>query len=261
MKPQFIDSHAHLAAPEYQNDVFEVIERAQQAGVYHIVTIGAGYGKKSAEEAIKLADSIDCISLAVGLHPCDSTEKIEASWLREISQHSKVKALGETGLDFYWNKTDPEVQKYNFRVHIDIAKERGLPLVIHSRNAAEDCLKILDETEAKDAGGVFHCYSEDANFARRLSDINFKVSFPGVITFKKADAMRAAAKEIPLEQIMIETDCPFLAPQRVRGKRCEPAYVVDVALVLAEVKGISLEEVARVTTENAQRFFGLSNGL
>ena len=133
-----------------------------------------------------------------------------------------------------------------------------LPLVIHSRDAAEDCIQLLIETGASEVGGVFHCYSEDAIFAQRLLDIKFKVSFPGVITFKKADAMRQAAKDIPLEQIMIETDCPFLAPQRVRGKRCEPAHVVDVATTLATVKEISIEEVAKVTTENAIKFFGLS---
>jgi TatD DNase family protein len=165
--------------------------------------------------------------------------------------------LGETGLDFYWDKTDPEIQKYNFRLHIDVAKEMKLPLVIHSRNAAEDCIKILIEAGASEVGGVFHCYSEDASFAQRLMDINFKVSFPGVITFKKADAMRAAARDIPIEQIMIETDCPFLAPQRVRGKRCEPSHVVDVAMTLAEIKGLSLEQVAEVTTENARKFFRL----
>lgn len=258
MKPKFIDSHAHLAAPEYKNDIAEVLERAKEAGVFHIVTIGAGYGKESAMEAIKLADNYDCISLAVGLHPCDSSEKIEVSWLREIAQHPKVKALGETGLDYYWNKTDPEIQKFNFKKHIEIAKEMQIPLVIHSRNAAEDCINILTECQAAEVGGVFHCYSEDADFARRLLDINFMVSFPGVITFKKADAMRRAARDIALDQIMIETDCPFLAPQRVRGKRCEPAYVVDVAMTLAEVKGLSLEDIAKVTTKNAEKFFNLS---
>lgn len=258
MKPQFIDSHAHLAAPDYKDDIFEVVARAKEAGVYHIITIGAGYGKQSAQAAINLADKTDCISLALGLHPCDSSEKIETSWLRDIAQHPKVKALGETGLDFYWDKTDPEIQKYNFRVHVEVAREIKLPLVIHSRNAAEDCINLLIETGAREVGGVFHCYSEDAQFALRLAEINFLVSFPGVITFKKADAMREAAKAIPLEQIMIETDCPFLAPQRVRGKRCEPAYVVDVARTIAEVKGLSLEEIASATTANAKKFFKLA---
>lgn len=257
MKPQYIDSHAHLAAPDYKEDILEVVERAQQAGVVHIVTIGAGYGKQSAEEALILADKFDCISVALGLHPCDSSEKIDSQWLSDIAKHTKVKALGETGLDYFWKKTDPEIQKHNFRVHIEVAKEMNLPLVIHSREAAEDCIQILIDSNAKEVGGVFHCFSEDAAFAMRLKGINFMVSFPGILTFKKADAMRQIAKEIPLEQIMIETDCPFLAPQRVRGKRCEPAYVIDVASTLAEIKDISVEEVAKVTTSNAREFFKL----
>lgn len=255
MKPQFIDSHAHLAAPDYKDDIDEVIARAIEAGVYHIVTIGAGYGKQSAEDALILADKFDCLSVSVGLHPCDSLEKIDAGWLEDLAKHSKVKALGETGLDYYWKKADPQIQKYNFCVHIEVAKAKKLPLVIHSREAAEDCIRILIAEGAKDVGGVFHCYSEDVEFAKRLAEINFKVSFPGVLTFKKTDSMRQIAKEIPLEQIMIETDCPFLAPQRVRGKRCEPSYVVDVANTLAEVKGITLERVAEITTSNAKAFF------
>lgn len=258
MNPHYIDSHAHLAAPDYKDDISEVVERAQAAGVVHIVTIGAGYGKQSAEDAIKLADKFDCLSLALGLHPCDSIEKIDVGWIRDLAKHAKVRALGETGLDYHWKQTDPEIQKHNFLVHIELAKERKLPLVIHSRDAAEDCLQILIESGASEVGGVFHCYSEGAAFAKRLAEINFKVSFPGVLTFKKADAMRQAAKDIPLDQIMIETDCPYLAPQRVRGKRCEPAYVVDVAVTLAAVKEISLEQVAKVTTENAMRIFNIS---
>lgn len=255
MKAQFIDSHAHLAAPEYKDDVSDVIVRANQAGVCHIIVIGAGYGKQSAEDAINLAGQYECLSVAVGLHPCDSFEPIDSSWLHEIAAAPKVRALGETGLDYYWNKTDPEIQKYNLQVHIEVAKERQLPLIIHSRAAAEDCYQQLKNSKADQVGGVFHCFSEDAEFAKRLADINFLVSFPGVLTFKKADQMRQIAKEIPLQQIMLETDCPFLAPQRVRGKRCEPAHVVDVAETLAKVKDISIEEVAKITTENAIRFF------
>ena len=255
MKAQFIDSHAHLAAPDYKEDVADVITRANQAGVCHIVVIGAGYGKQSAQDAIDLADQYECLSVAAGLHPCDSFEPIDSSWLHQIAGAPKVKALGETGLDYYWNKTDPQIQKYNLQVHIEVAKERQVPLIIHSRAAAEDCYQELKTGKADQVGGVFHCFSENVEFAKRLADINFLVSFPGVLTFKKADEMRQIAKEIPLQQIMIETDCPFLAPQRVRGKRCEPAHVVDVAFTLAEIKGISVEEVARITTETASRFF------
>jgi len=255
MPPNYIDSHAHLGAPDFKGEVDQVLERALKNGVEHIINIGAGYGTKSAQDALQIADKFSCVSAAVGLHPCDSLEKIDASWLKDLAQHSKVKALGETGLDYYWKKADPEIQKYNFRIHIEVAQELKLPLVIHSREAAEDCIALLTENGAKDIGGVFHCYSEDAAFAKRLAEINFMVSFPGVLTFKKADQMRSTAREIPLEQIMIETDCPFLAPQRVRGKRCEPSFVVDVAETLAQVKSCSIEEIAQATTQNARRFF------
>lgn len=255
---EFIDTHAHLAAPDFKDDLEAVIERAQEAGVKNIVTIGAGYGKQSAADAIDLADRFDHIFLALGLHPCDSLEKIDAEWLLELSRHPKVKALGETGLDFYWKKTDPKIQEYNFRVHIEVAKQAHLPLIVHSRDAAEECLRVLCDANAATVGGVFHCYSEDAAFAKKLVAINFKISLPGVLTFKKADALRSAVKDIPLEQIMLETDCPFLAPQRVRGKRSEPAYVLDVAQTLAEVKQLSVEEIAKQTTANAKAFFKLS---
>ena len=255
MKIDLIDSHAHLAAPDFEADIDAVLERAQNAGISQVMVIGAGYGKESAEKAIELVSRYSMLELAVGLHPCDSTEKLDKSWLLEVAAAPKVRALGETGLDYYWNKTDPELQKHNFRLHIEAARELKLPLVIHSRNAAEDCLKILQQENASETGGVFHCYSEDAEFAKKLEAINFKVSFPGVLTFKKADSLREVARQIPLEQIMLETDCPFLAPQSVRGKRAEPAHVLEIAKCLAEVKGLSLEEVASVTTRNARQLF------
>jgi TatD DNase family protein len=252
-----IETHAHLAAPDFKDDLDLVILRAKEAGIDKILVVGAGYGKQSAFDAIKLVEKYADLYLIVGLHPCDSIEKVEKSWLLEVASAPKVRALGETGLDYYWKKTDPEIQKYNFRLHIEVAKELNLPLVIHSREAGRDCLDILTENDAAEVGGVFHCFSENADFAKRLEQINFKVSFPGSLTFKKADALREIAKQIPIEQIMLETDCPFMAPQRVRGKRAEPAHVLDIAQTLAEVKGLSLEEVSAITTNNANILFRL----
>lgn len=255
MTINLIDTHAHLAAPDFESDLPEVLARAKEAGISQVIVIGAGYGKESAQKAIELVSKYSMLELVVGLHPCDSTEKLEKSWLLSVAAAPKVRALGETGLDYHWGKTDPELQKYNFRLHIEVAKELNLPLVIHSRNAAEDCLKILQEEQAAKVGGVFHCYSEDAEFAKKLADINFKVSFPGVLTFKKAEGVREIARQIPIEQIMLETDCPYLAPQSVRGKRAEPAHVLEIAKVLAEIKGLSLEEVANATSSNARQLF------
>ena len=258
MAIELVDSHTHLDATDFDLDRQEVIARARQAGVTRIVTIGAGYGAQSAHNALALATEYDFIWASVGIHPHDAQTPHEPDVIRKLADHPRAVAIGETGLDFFKNLSPPDLQELWFRSQIEIALEIKKPLIIHSREAGEACFKILTEMNAKDVGGVFHCYAEDAEFAKRLASINFMISVPGSITFKKADKFREIVKAIPLDQIMVETDAPYLTPETFRGKRCEAMHVVHTAKKLAEVKGMEFEEVAKITTANALRFFSIN---
>ena len=252
-----IDSHAHLDAPEFEPDIDQVIARALTAGVSHIITIGAGYGTESAKRAVALADKHESVFAAIGVHPHDAKALPDLSELAQLIAHPKVVAIGETGLDFFRDWSPFDLQEKWFRAQISFALKYSKPLIIHSREAGPKCLEILTELGASKVGGVFHCFAEDAEFAKRLSQINFLVSFPGTITFKKADKLREVMAQIPLTQIMVETDAPFMAPEPNRSKRCESAFVVDTARKIAEIKGVPFEQVAQVTSETARKFFGL----
>lgn len=252
------DTHTHIDAEAFEPDRAEVIARALAAGVSRIVTVGAGGGFRSAEAAIALAEKYAFIWAAAGVHPHDAETPLDMARLRSLGAHPRVVAIGETGLDFYRDWSPRPLQEKWFRAHILLALELGKPLIIHSRNAGEECLSILRELDAARAGGVFHCYSEDENFAARLREINFLVSFPGSVTFKKADELRRIVKAIPLEQIMIETDAPYIAPEPHRGKRNESSFIVETARKLAEIKGLPLEELARQTSETAIKFFRIT---
>lgn len=254
---EFVDSHTHLDVPDFDGDREEVIARAKAVGVTRIVTIGPSNGIESSRAAIKLANSHDGIWASVGIHPHDVAKPYEISELQKLSQEPKVVAFGEIGLDFYRNWSPFDLQEEHFRLQLELAKRIKKPLIIHSREAGLKCLEILKEYHVEDLGGVFHCYSEDAEFAKKLRDINFLISIPGSLTFKKAYKLQEAAKETPLEQLMLETDAPFLAPVPYRGKRCESSFLIETAKCLAAIKGISLKEVAETTTANAIRFFGL----
>jgi len=253
------DSHTHLDHPDFNGEEDSIVERALAVGVTRIITVGANDGFASAETAIRLSEKFSCVWASVGVHPIDGATPFDIGRLKSLTQHPRVVAIGETGLDFYYPDGAPaHVQEQWFRSQIVLAKEIKKPLIIHSRNAAIRCLQILIEEGASEVGGVFHCYSEDAAFAEKLRAINFLVSFPGPITFKKADALRVIASNIPLEQIMVETDAPYMAPEPYRGRRCESAFVVETARALAIAKGVSLEKVAEVTTANAKRLFNIS---
>lgn len=254
---RFIDTHAHLGAIDFDPDRAEVIKRAHDAGVTRIITIGAGYGIESAYSAIRIAAEHQHVFAVVGLHPNDASLAFDAAILPALIKHPKVVAVGETGLDFYRNYASRQDQERWFIHQIELAKEHNKPLVIHSRSAGADCLKLLKEQHAQVVGGVFHCFAEDAAFAHELSALGFLVSFPGSVTFKKADSMRAVVQSIPLSQIMLETDAPFLAPEPFRGKRCESAFMIKTAECIAALKGISLDELARITSANAERLFKL----
>ena len=249
------DSHTHLDADAFKEDQSAVIERALAAGVRRIVTIGASEGFKSADRAIALAEKYDFIWASAGIHPHDAATPIDIKALESLLLHPRVVAVGETGLDYFKEWSPRELQDRWFRAQIELALSVKKPLIIHSREAAEQCLEILRSYHAERVGGVFHCYSEDAAFAEKLKEINFLVSIPGSITFKKAEKLRDAVKAIPLAQIMLETDAPYLAPEPHRGKRCESSQMVETALAVAKIKAVSVEHVAQVTTSTASTFF------
>lgn len=257
MNATLIDSHTHLDAVEFDSDRDDVIRRARDAGVTRIITIGAGRGFDSASSAIALAEKHDFIYATAGVHPHDAGIDLDIGRLESLVAHPKVVAVGETGLDFYRDWSPVAGQRKWFAAQIEIALKARKPLVIHSRQAGEECIRTIEEMGASAIGGVFHCYAEDEIFAERLAGLGFLVSVPGTLTFKKADELRRIFAAIPLEQIMVETDAPYMAPEPYRGKRCESSFVVETARVLANVKNLSLDEVAAKTTENAERLFGI----
>lgn len=254
---EICDSHTHLDAAEFDEDRAAVIERALAAGVSRIVTIGAGDGFLSAERAQDLARKYPQIWASAGVHPHDANTPLDIDRLRRLAQKPRVVAIGETGLDYFKELAPIPLQRDWFRAQIGLALELKLPIIIHSRNAGADALAMLKECGAEAVGGVFHCFSENADFAAELRKINFLVSFPGAATFKKSGPLRDVIRDIPIEQIMVETDAPYIAPEPYRGKRCESAFVVETLKTVAAVKGISLEEAARATTANAVRLFNL----
>lgn len=252
---ELFDSHTHLDADAFAADREEVILRAREAGVTRIVTIGAGYGQDSMARALAVAEQHEGIWCSAGIHPHDAATPHDVTPLREHLQHPKVVAVGETGLDFFRDWAPADLQERWFRTQIELAHEFRKPIIIHSRAAGADCMRILREMEAEKIGGVFHCFSEDAAFAAQLSEMNFLISIPGSVTFKKAENVREVVRAVPLEQIMLETDAPFLAPEPHRGKRCESALMVHTAAMVAAVKGLTVEQVAEATTATACKFY------
>lgn len=255
---EIFDTHCHLHYQDFDADRDAVFARARAAEVNRFIAIGAGGGLEGTTRAVSLASSESGVWASVGVHPLDAALEISRSEIERLAVEPRVVAIGETGLDYYKEWAPRAVQKEVFVWQIELAKRLQKPIVIHSRDAGADCLKILTEHEAAAVGGVFHCFSEDAAFAAEARKINFLVSIPGVVTFKKNDQLRAIVKDIPLEQLMVETDAPYLAPEPFRGKRCESAYVRHTAEMVAKVKGISLKELAEVTTENALKLFKIS---
>lgn len=254
----FIDTHAHLTFPEYKIDLPEVIQRSKEANVEAIINIALD--DEALASSLKIADEYPgYVFNAFGLHPHDASDWTDdiPDKIRKLAKEKKIIAIGETGLDYHYKLSPIEKQKEVFRKFLQLAQELDLPTVIHSRESSKDTLAIIHEENNGELKGVLHCFGGDMDLGKQALDLGLLISFTGNITFPKADKIRNAAKEIPLERIMIETDCPFLAPQAYRGKRNEPAYVIEVAQQIAEVKGISLEDVAMKTTQNAKRLFGI----
>jgi TatD DNase family protein len=249
------DTHTHLNAEQFEEDYKEVIERASEAGVSRMVVVG--FDRPTIARAIELIELYDELYASVGWHPVDAIDMTDndLAWIESLAKHPKVVALGEMGLDYHWDKSPAEIQKKVFRVQIQLAKRLNLPIIIHNREATMDIIQILDEEGAKDVGGIMHCFSADWEAAKKCLDLNFHISFGGPVTFKNAEETREVAKKIPLDRLLIETDCPFLSPHPFRGKRNEPARVRLIAEQLAELKGLSLEELGLITTQNANRLF------
>jgi TatD DNase family protein len=278
MKPLLIDSHAHLDDPSFHSDLAEVIERAADAGVTRIISIGAGGGDSeknkdglgSARSIVSIIDRFPNVYATVGVHPHDAAKAIEFgnyySTLKDLATHPKVVAIGEIGLDLFRDWAPIEMQRQVFRSLIELALEVGKPVIIHSRNAADsnniakECYETLVSYGAQKIGGVFHCFSESAEFAQALREINFRVSFPGSLTFRKANELRQVAAAIPLDQILVETDAPYMAPEPYRGKRCESMFVSEIALVLSELKRISYAECCETLTSNTEKLFPAISG-
>lgn len=253
------DTHVHLNAWQFKDDRKETIQRAFDAGVRYMVVVG--FDHETIPHAIEIAEEYDTIYAAVGWHPVDAidmTEK-ELAWIEELSHHPKVVAIGEMGLDYHWDKSPKDVQAEIFRKQIRLAKKRKMPIIIHNREATEDIIAILEEENAKEIGGIMHCYSDSVKYVERCLDMNFYISLGGPVTFKNAPLPKEVAKEVPFDRLLIETDAPYLAPHPKRGKRNEPAYVKLVAEKIAELRGVTLEEVAEQTTKNAFQVFGIES--
>jgi TatD DNase family protein len=266
-RPLLIDSHAHLDGKAFDGDRRQVIERAWAAGLGAVITVGVGESVDEIRKAPGLAEQYERVFATVGVHPHDA-ERIEPAWYGEIrilARHPKVVAIGETGLDYHYMHSPRDVQRETFRKFLAMARETGLPVVIHTREADGDTVAILREALAEAGGeplrGVVHCFSGDEALARQVLDLGLHISFTGVITFPKAGSLREVLRKIPIERVFVETDCPYLAPVPFRGKRNEPAHVVHVAEAVAEVYGRPVEEVARITTENVIRLFRLPKGI
>ncbi|MFC2075252.1 TatD family hydrolase [Bdellovibrionota bacterium] len=251
----FIDTHTHLDDKAFKEDLEDVILRAKEAEVLNLITVSAAPG--SIELTMELVSRFENVYGAVGLHPHDAkhfSPHIEAA-IHLGSKVKKIVAIGEIGLDYHYNFSPPEIQREVFKTQLKIAKEDGLPVIIHDREATEDLLKILEEE--KPHKGVIHCFTGDKAAAEKYLELGFHISFTGIITFPKAGALREVVKMVPMTRILLETDCPYLAPIPNRGKRNEPSFVKYTAESLAKIKGISLDEVAKKTTQNAKSLFGL----
>ena len=254
-----IDTHCHLTFEPLVGDVEAVVQRSLEAGVTGWITVGTSLADSA--KAIELAQQYENMYATVGIHPHDAKEADGAALeqLKQLGRTGRVVAVGETGLDFHYNFSKQPDQKRVFVHHLEIAKELGLPAIIHSRNAFDETLEILDEHGQGLKGVVFHCFSGTAEQAGLLLERGYHLSFTGVVTFKNAQPTREAVKVVPLDRLMVETDCPYMSPEPVRHvKPNEPALMVHTARFIAELKGISLEELASVTTETAKRFFDLA---
>jgi TatD DNase family protein len=260
---ELIDSHAHLEFPQFDEDRADVLARAREAGVQTILAIGSGTGPSRLDAAIPFAEQHDWIYATVGIHPHEAKLGTDEHFtaLDKLANHSRVIAWGEIGLDYHYDHSPRDVQQGVFRRQLGQARAAGLPIIIHCREAWDDCLAILEQDwRSSGLGGILHCFTGTLEEAKRGLDMGFVVSFAGNSTYPKAQGLRDVLRDLPIESVLIETDAPFLAPQGHRGKRNEPALVAEVARVLANVRNLPAEEFAAATAANFRRFFKLGVG-
>ena len=259
----FVDSHAHIDGEEYDADRGEVLARARAAGVRAILNVGTGDPQSgSLERAVEVAGRYADVYAAVGVHPHDARlfdEGAKARLCELVRRSPRVIAWGEIGLDYHYDNSPRDVQRAVFARQLRLAREAALPVVIHSREADAETVEILRaEWTGAGRGGIMHCFGGSPEMAESVLELGFMISFAGNVTFKKAEPLREVARRVPPERLLVETDCPFLAPVPFRGRRNEPAYVVETARYLADLRGMELEEMERLTSENFARFFGLT---
>jgi TatD DNase family protein len=256
---RFFDTHAHLDGKAFEGEVDAVLDRAAAAGVTDLVLIGASDGFASNPQALDIARRREHLYATVGIHPHDAAQATDdvLKDIDRLARDPKVIAIGETGLDYYYDHSPRDDQVAAFRTFIRMARDHGLPVVVHTRDAEEDTLRVLEEEAANEVGGIIHCFSGTAALARGAIDLGFHISFSGILTFKRSVEIREVARQMPRERALVETDCPYLAPVPHRGRRNEPAYVVHTAQCLADQWEVSLDEVKRITGQNAVAAFRL----
>ena len=251
------DSHAHLDDEKFSQDRYEVINKARESGVSYI--LNASSDLVSAKNSISLAEDFEFIYAAVGIHPHCAGEMEDSTLdtVRDLAGHKKVVAIGEIGLDYYYDTAPRDIQKYWFARQLDLARELELPVIVHDRDAHEDILDIIKSQDLRGVGGVFHCFSGSVEMAKEVLDNNFYISVSGVVTFKNAKKIIDVVKYTPLDRLLIETDCPYLTPEPFRGKRNDSGYVRLVAEKIASIKGLSFESVASITLNNARQLLSI----
>lgn len=256
-----VDSHCHLDCidlSEFDNDFDNLIENTRNAGVEHMLCVSINLKKYPG--MLDKVRAYPNISVSAGMHPmAEESDEFSIAALRELAADKKVVAIGETGLDYYYHRGDPQWQQERFRAHLQVANTVDKPVIVHTRDAGDDTLAILRQENVEHCGGVIHCFTESQGFAEQAMELGLMISFSGIITFKNAQALREIAKTIPDEYLLIETDAPYLAPVPHRGKQNRPAYVQHVAQTLAEIRGTSLAHIAEVTTDNFYRLFNTVN--
>jgi TatD DNase family protein len=251
------DTHAHYDDEQFDIDREQVLERAYQSRVHYI--INASSDMASSKRSISLSEKYPFIYAAVGVHPhyVKDMDEVVLEQIKILSNSDKIVAIGEIGLDYHYENSLKEIQKKWFKKQLRLAKSLGLPVIIHNREAHGDCLDIVKEEKAGDTGGVFHCYSGSVEMARELIDNNFYLAFGGIVTFKNAKKAVDVIKYMPLDRLLIETDCPYLSPEPYRGKRNESSYLVHIIKKIAEIKGVSINNLENVTTDNAKTLFSI----
>lgn len=251
-----IDTHSHISFSDFSKDLEEVLDRAKKAGVEKIISVGCDL--KSCDGSLYLAQKYDFVYATLGMHPYEAglvNDGLMKKWESLIKENKKIVAIGECGLDYFKAKVPKDVQKNAFRLQLGLAQKLNLPVIIHNREADEESLEILKEFKVN---AVFHCYGSNLDFAQKLWAYGYMTSFTGVVTYPSARELKDVIREVPMDLFMVETDCPYLAPQMHRGQRNEPSFVVEVVREIARAKNLSYKEVERVSTENAVKFFKLT---